>query len=264
MKLFPGCTVSSRLPFVEAAVRYIAERLDIDLSPSGCNMCCFEPTGLRSVDPEMWRSVGSMVHSMNGGESIVTLCEGCNLSLSSSERALRTEEGAADASKRLSKVGMEFGIADVRGLLELLHENIDGIRRLSKSPADGTGAVFPGCHGEYAYKGRGGDAAGMMSEVLDAAGCKNVVIKKPMCCGGGLQGVEDGIAAGILQDTVGEFRDAGADFAVVSCVFCFRRLDISARYPVMHISEVVARSMGWEADVSRYRRTELQSRSIEN
>ena len=257
MKLFPGCTVSSRMPFVESAVRYIAERLKIDLSPSECGMCCFEPTGLRSVDPDMWKSVGSIVHSMNKGESLVTLCEGCNLSLSSSERMLWTEEGADDAAGRLSKVGMEFGIANVRGLLELLYDNIDGIRELSKAPVAGTGAVFPGCHGEFAYKSRGGDASVMMSEVLDAAGCRNVVIKKPMCCGGGLQGVEDGIAAGILQDTVGEFRDAGADFAVVSCVFCFRRLDISAKYPVMHISEVVARSMGWEADTSRYHRTKL-------
>jgi len=155
MKLFPGCTVSSRLPFVESAVRYIAERLEIEISPSGCSMCCFEPTGLRSMDPDMWMSVGSMVHSMNRGESLVTLCEGCNLSLSSSEEALKTEEGAADAKERLSKVGMDFGTAEVRGLLEFLYENIDGIRRLAKVPADGTGAVFPGCHGEFAYKSRG-------------------------------------------------------------------------------------------------------------
>ncbi|MEA4977344.1 MAG: heterodisulfide reductase-related iron-sulfur binding cluster [Methanomassiliicoccaceae archaeon] len=257
MKLFPGCTVSSRLPFVESAVRYIAERLEIEISPSGCSMCCFEPTGLRSMDPDMWMSVGSMVHSMNRGESLVTLCEGCNLSLSSSEEALKTEEGAADAKERLSKVGMDFGTADVRGLLEFLYENIDGIRRLAKVPADGMGAVFPGCHGEFAYKIRGSDAGTMMSEILDAAGCNNIVIRKPMCCGGGLQGVNDQIANGILQDTVGEFKEAGAGFAVVSCVFCFRRLDISAKYPVMHISEVVARSMGWGADTSRYHRTKL-------
>ena len=254
MKLFPGCTVASRLPFVEAAVRYIAERLDIEISGNEA-MCCFEPTGLRSMDPDMWRSMGSIVHSRNRGENLVTLCEGCNISLTLSKELLTTEEGMSDAERRLSTVGMDAGIAEINGLLEFLYNNIEDIRKLAKVPVEGTGVVFPGCHGEYAYKSRGHKASDMMSEILDAIGCSNKVINKPMCCGGGLQGVHDDIANNILQDTVGQFKEAGASFAVVSCVFCYRRLDISAKFPVMHISEIVAHAMGWDADVSKYHRT---------
>lgn len=254
MKLFPGCTVTSRLPFVESAVRYIAEHLDIEISGTE-TMCCFEPTGLRSMDPDMWKSVGSIVHSRNNGENLVTLCEGCNISLTLSKDILTTEEGMSDAQRRLSKVGMNAGIADINGLLEFLYNNIDGIKKLIKVPVEGKGVVFPGCHGEYAYKTRDHKASDMMSEILNAIECPNIVINKPMCCGGGLQGVHDDIANNILQDAVGQFKEAGADFAVVSCVFCFRRLDIAAKFPVIHISEIVARAMGWNIDVSKYHRT---------
>lgn len=254
MKLFPGCTVASRLPFIEAAVRYIAERLRIEISGTE-NMCCFEPTGLRSMDQDMWRSVGSIVHSNNNGENLVTLCEGCNISLTLAKDRLITEEGMSDAERRLSSIGMDVGIAEINGLLEFLYNNVDDIKKLSKVLVEGNGVVFPGCHGEYAYETRGNKASDMMSEILDAAGCSNMVIDKPMCCGGGLQGVYDDIANEILQHAVGQFKEAGADFAVVSCVFCFRRLDIAAKFPVMHISEIVARAMGWDADVSKYHRT---------
>lgn len=254
MKLFPGCTVTSRLPFVEAAVRYIAERLDIEISGTE-TMCCFEPTGLRSMDPDMWRSMGSLVHSRNDKEDIVTLCEGCNISLTLSHDSLKTEKGMSDAEHRLSTVDMKAGIAEINGLLEFLFDNIEGIKKLIKVPVDGIGVVFPGCHGEYAYKSRGHKASDMMSEILNAIGCYNTIINKPMCCGGGLQGVHDDIANNILQGAVGQFKEAGADFAVVSCVFCFRRLDISAKFPVMHISEIVAHAIGWDADVSKYHRT---------
>jgi len=256
MKLFPGCTVTSRLPFVEAATRYIAERLGTEISGKE-PMCCFEPTGLKSVNPDMWSEVGDMIHARNDGEKLVTLCEGCNISLTLSKKNLETDEGFSKAENRLSEVGMKAGIADVNGLLEYLHENKETLRKLVKSPIEGTGAVFPGCHGDYAYKERGNDASTLMWEIMEAVGCSGAKIKGPVCCGGGLQGVKDDIATEIISDAVKLFEDAGADFAVVSCVFCFRRLDITAKYPVMHISELVARSLGWDGDTSRYHRTKL-------
>jgi heterodisulfide reductase subunit B len=256
VRLFPGCTVNSRLPFVESAVRYTANVLGEEIPPSGCNICCFEPSGLKSMNPEMWLDVGSLIHSEYAGEKLVTLCEGCNLSLTSSGEILSTEEGRDAASARLKIVNAEYGVAEVNGLLEFLYENKDKIRSLAHPYSYGTAAVFPGCHGEYAYGRRGRKAGEMMSEILESIGCDSVEPKKPMCCGGGLQGVDDKIASEILEETVGEFRRT-ADFAVVSCVFCFRRLDISAKYPVMHISEIVARSLGWDEDMSPYRRTPL-------
>lgn len=240
MKLFPGCTVTSRLPFVESATRYIADRLGTDISGTE-HMCCFEPTGLRSVDPGMWDSVGGEIHSRNEDEVLVTLCEGCNISLTLSKQ----------------KIGGGGRTAEVNGLLEFLHDNRENIRKHVSAPVKGTFAVFPGCHGEYAYGTRGHDASAMMSEVLEAVGCPNRAVKGPVCCGGGLQGVHDDIAEDILQGAVERFKNEGADIAAVSCVFCFRRLDIAAKFPVMHISEIVARAMGWDADASRYHRTKI-------
>ncbi len=256
MKLFPGCTVTSRIPFVESATLFIAEELGKEFSGKE-PMCCFEPTGLRSVDYDVWTAVGEMIHSRNANERIVTLCEGCNMSLSLSKDILETDEGIASAETRLSEVGMKPGTAEVNGLLEYLHENTEGIRKAVKTPIKGTGAVFPGCHGDYAYMKRGHDASDLLYEIMEAAGCQGVKLKGPLCCGGGLQGVYDDIAEDIIADMVDAFREAGADFAVVSCGFCFRRIDGAAKFPVMHISELVARSMGWDADLSRYHRTEI-------
>ena len=240
MKLFPGCTVTSRLPFVESATRYVAENLGVDSSGTE-RMCCFEPTGLRSMDPGMWAAVGKEIHSRNESEDLVTLCEGCNISLTLSK----------------GKIGNDGRTAEVNGLLEFLHDNIEEIKKRASVPVEGTFAVFPGCHGEYAYGTRGHDASAMMSEILEAVGCSSNTIKGPVCCGGGLQGVHDDIATEILQGAVDRFKEEGSGIAAVSCVFCFRRLDIAAKFPVMHISEIVARAMGWDADVSRYHRTKV-------
>lgn len=263
MKLFPGCTVTSRIPFVESATMFIAERLGEEFSGKE-SMCCFEPTGLKSVDYDVWTAVGEMIHSRNADERIVTLCEGCNMSLTLSQGILETEEGISGAEKRLSEAGMKPGRAEINGLLEYLHENIDGIRKFAEKPIEGIGAVFPGCHGDYAYMKRDRNASEMLYEIMEAAGCSGVKVKESLCCGGGLQGVHDDIAGDIISDMVNTFKEAGADFAVVSCGFCLRRIDAAAKFPVMHISELVARSMGWDTDVSRYHKTEIQSRSSEN
>lgn len=256
MILFPGCTVTSRIPFVESAIRYIAKQLGEEFSGTE-SMCCFEPTGLRSMDYDIWASVNDLIHSRNANKRIVTLCEGCNMSLSLSKSVLETEEGLSEAENRLSAVDMKPGISEISGLLEYLHENIEGISNSVKIPIEGTGAVFPGCHGEYAYLKKGHNASELMFGILEAAGCKGVEIKGPVCCGGGLQGVHDNIAEDIISDAVDIFKEAGADFAVVSCGFCFRRIDAAGKFPVMHISELVARSMGWDADLSRYHRTKI-------
>lgn len=256
MKLFPGCTVTSRIPFVESATLFIAEKIGRTFTDKE-SMCCFEPTGLKSMNQEVWTAVGEMIHSRNADERIVTLCEGCNMSLTMSREILETEEGISRAEERLSEAGMKPGTAKITGLLEYLHENIDGIKESVTTPVKGIGAVFPGCHGEYAYMKRNRDASDMLYEIMEAAGCSGVYVNGPLCCGGGLQGVHDDIAGGIISDLTDTFKEAGADFAVVSCGFCFRRIDAAAKFPVMHISELVARSMGWDADLSRYHRTKL-------
>ena len=125
--LYKGCTIPARLPFIEAAAKFIIGKLGLDINDMGERPCCMEPVGLRSLDHDSWLDVSSYICSKAEGR-LITLCDGCTVSLEGSVK----EKG--------SKL-------DVIGFMEVIHENLESIRKNVVSPIGLKLAVFPGCHG---------------------------------------------------------------------------------------------------------------------
>lgn len=234
--LYRGCTVPVRLPFIESAARFILDRLDIALDDMEGETCCMDPVGLRSVSTDGWLGIAGRIHSVADGREIVTLCDGCTLSLS-------------DAAGRTAGT-----VSDVTGFLELMHRNIGAVRDCTVSGMGLRMAVFPGCHCESACHRKGLDASSLMSDLLGAAGCTPLLPDADLCCGGGVSMIDDALSGSILDESVDSFRRTGADAVCTSCPFCFMRFDTVARYRTYHIAEVVAASMGWGTDTSVYHR----------
>ena len=232
--LYRGCSVPARLPFIEAASKYIFERLALDIEDMGEMPCCIEPVGLRSLGHDTWSDVTGFICSKASGR-IVTLCDGCTVSLADSVR----ERGSGP---------------EISGIVEILHENIGRISESIVSPVGMKLAVFPGCHCEAALSRKGKDAVRMMSDIVEAIGGTPVVPGENLCCGGGLTSIDDTIAKAILQESADSFRSAGASAAVTSCPFCFMQFDMVARFRTYNIAELTAKAMGWDADTERYHR----------
>ena len=230
--LFSGCTIQSRFPFIEAAFRYIAEKLNIDIEDLPGATCCMEPVGLRSMSNQAWLSVNQRMHSSASGKSIITLCEGCNLSLSESGDMINST-------------------SEVSGTLQFLFKNLEKIKQNIQVRNENKMAMFPGCHCEYVCSEKGSSAIDMMESVLKAIGSESLPVKRDLCCGGGVTTIDPELDSKILNEAIDSFKATGAECVVTSCPFCFLRFDMVAKYKTYHLAEIVAMAMGFE-DTTKY------------
>ena len=232
--LYKGCTIPARLPFIEAAAKFIIGKLGLDIGDMGERPCCMEPVGLRSLDHDSWLDISSYICSRSEGR-LITLCDGCSVSLMGAVR----------------EKGMDL---DIIGFLEVIHQNLDEIKKKVVSPIGMKLAVFPGCHCESILSSKGMDANQVMADVVKAIGGTPVFPAKNLCCGGGVSSIDDDIAKAILNESVDSFRSTGASAVVTSCPFCFMQFDMVARYRTYSIVELTAKAMGWDADTERFHR----------
>ena len=232
--LYKGCSIPARLPFIEAAAKYIISQLGLDIKDMGERPCCMEPVGLRSLDHDSWLDISSYICSRSEGR-LITLCDGCSVSLMGAVR----------------EKGMDL---DIIGFLEVIHQNLDEIKKKVVSPIGMKLAVFPGCHCESILSSKGMDANQVMADVIKAIGGTPVFPAKNLCCGGGVSSIDDDIAKAILNESVDSFRSTGASAVVTSCPFCFMQFDMVARYRTYSIVELTAKAMGGDADTERFHR----------
>jgi len=73
-KLFPGCTISNRIPFIEASARKVFDKLGIKTSDAAF-ACCPDPVGFNSVDHTSWLAMGArnLTLAEAEGKDIVSL-----------------------------------------------------------------------------------------------------------------------------------------------------------------------------------------------
>lgn len=231
--LYRGCTVPSRLPHIEAAVKYILKKMGMDVPDMEGEVCCMEPVGLRPMNLNAWKGSAAIIAGKAEGRRIISICDGCTISLDTAS---------------------EHTGAEVTGFLELLHERIGDIRKEAVRKSGLRLAVFPGCHCEAVCERHGSSAVGMLSEIVSAVGATPLGTGENMCCGGGVSGVNDDLSKKIRDEAVSSFAGSGADAVVTSCPFCYVQFDTVARFRTYHIAEIVATAMGWDADVSQYHR----------
>lgn len=236
--IYTGCVIPARLPFVEAAFKYICETAGLDVKAMNDVPCCMEPVGLKSLNHDAWLNVSSHVISKSEGGKIVTLCDGCAVSLSCSVK----EKGEGP---------------EISDLLEFIYDNLDLIKQKVTSPINMKLALFPGCHCESILSAKKKDAFAMMSEIMRAIGIEPLIPEKNLCCGGGVSSIDDELSKAILNESVDSFRSTGGQGVVTVCPFCFMQFDMVARYMTYHIAELVAKAMGWDFDTSKFHRGKL-------
>jgi heterodisulfide reductase subunit B len=253
--LYTGCLLQSRLPFLEAAAKFIFNKLNVKMNDIEGFTCCMEPVGLRSMGPDTWLNVGARIHSIASERKILTLCDGCSMSLSDAGRELSTRKGMNAVIGTMDELGRDVRTTEVVGLLEFLHSRLGDIKKKIVAKIDFRLAVFPGCHCEAACRSKGLSAAAMMSDIVRALGGTAVPVGDDLCCGGGLAGVDTELERKVMNESVASIKDAGAIAVITSCPFCFLQFDLVGRQTTLHIAELVASGMGWQVNAHRHHRT---------
>ena len=151
-KMFQGCVIGNRIPFIEAASRKVFNKLGIETSEAPFS-CCPDPTGVKCFDNDAWLTIGArnLCIAEAEGKNIVSLCNGCANTLRGVKHQLKHDSlKKAKVNSELAKIGKQFkGSIDVKHFVDILKDEIgtDRIKGAITRPLTGLKlACHPGCH----------------------------------------------------------------------------------------------------------------------
>jgi heterodisulfide reductase subunit B len=267
-KMFEGCTIGNRIPFIEAASRKVFEKVGIETSQAPFS-CCPDPTGMKSFDNNAWLTIGArnLCLAEAEGKSIISLCNGCTNTLRGVQHQLKHDSlKKKRVNQQLAKVGKEFkGTIDVIHFVDALKENLDKVKSAITKPLNGLRvAVHPGCHYMRPAEWMESDdpmRPNNLKELVKACGANVVDYDElVLCCGSAVTNAYEDYGLANLKNKFDSIMKAGgADVIVVNCPACFqqfdtRQRDLSKKYekdyniPVLYLTELYALAMGYTPD----------------
>lgn len=263
---FPGCWVSNRMPYIEAADRRVLGTFGIELVEMKGASCCPEPYAVLALGRDAWLGLAarnlSIAEEMK--QNIVTPCPGCFHTLKAVDMSLRKDQSQRErANKLLSKVGRQFkGEIEVNHTLSVLHNKI-GFERVAseiRHPLSGLRvAVHYGCHLLKPSTVAGLDDPErpvFLDQLAEVTGAESVpYMRKMLCCGGPISSVDENASYAIAREKLLNVKQAGADCLIVACPACMIQYDTNQPsiekafgevygVPVLYHTELLCLAMG--------------------
>jgi len=264
---FIGCTVAYKLPHIEAATRYVMDRLNIDPVDLPFS-CCPDPSGVHSYSSELWYTLAARNLALAEKQSldIVTLCNGCYATLKLCREILKSDSRLQNRiNKRLKSVDRQFtGESRVIHFYELLYEQVgyDCLQQLVVQPlTDLKIAVHYGCHCLRPKQADPPENAEnpkwlwqFVDQVLEAEAVH--YLDETQCCGAGLREMDQDAAIALTRLKIRQMKEMGANAILVPCPSCYLQFDAGQRLllrsgdqgihgiPVFYQTELLAIAMG--------------------
>ena len=263
-KMFQGCTIGNRIPFIEASARKVFDKLGIKTSDAPF-ACCPDPVGFNAVDHTSWLAMGArnLTIAEEEGKNIVSLCNGCFQTLKAVNHELSHNDHEKEKiNKILKTVGREFkGTINVKHFVEVLYdleeekikENI--VRDLSGLKI----ACHTGCHYNRPSEIMQTDdpmEPVKLRQLVAATGATPIEYAEEMlCCGAGVGNTEEEPSMQVLANKFTSALDAGAEAFVVICPACFQQMDTNQKkaatqsnktfnIPILYLTELMALAFG--------------------
>ncbi|MGB5912269.1 MAG: heterodisulfide reductase-related iron-sulfur binding cluster [Promethearchaeia archaeon] len=279
-KLFEGCTIGNRIPFIEAASRKVFEKVGIETSQAPFS-CCPDPTGMKSFDNNAWLTIGArnLCLAEAEGKDILSLCNGCANTLRGVQHQLKHDSlKKQKVNEQLAKIGKEFkGTINVKHFVDELKDNLDRVRGAITKPLSGLKvAVHPGCH--YMRPAEWMEADDPMrpenlKKIVTVSGATVVDYEEMvLCCGSAVTNAYEEHGLANFKIKMDSIKKAGADVICVNCPACFqqfdtRQRDLGKKYetdydiPVLYITELLSLAMGVTPDEIglKFHRTRMKS-----
>ncbi|MFX1572572.1 MAG: CoB--CoM heterodisulfide reductase iron-sulfur subunit B family protein [Promethearchaeota archaeon] len=268
-KMFEGCTIGNRIPFIEAASRKVFDKLGIETSQAPFS-CCPDPTGVKSFDNDAWLVIGARNLCLAEAEEkdIVSLCNGCANTLRGVKHQLEHNNLKKEkVNSELAKIGKEFkGSIDVKHFVDVLKDEIgiDKIKGAITKPLSSLKvACHPGCHYMRPAEWMESDdpiRPENLKELVAASGATVLEYDElALCCGSAVTNAYEEYGMENLKKKMDSIKKADADVIVVNCPACFQQFDTRQRdltkkfeteynIPVLYLTELYALAMGFNPE----------------
>ncbi|MHA2399129.1 MAG: CoB--CoM heterodisulfide reductase iron-sulfur subunit B family protein [Promethearchaeota archaeon] len=268
-KMFEGCTIGNRIPFIEASSRKVLDKLGVQTSQAPFS-CCPDPTGMKSFDNDAWLAIGArnLCLAEAEGKDIISLCNGCTNTLRGVKHQLTHNTLEKNrVNLELAKIGKEYkDTVEVRHFVDVFKDEV-GVERIKGAitrPLTGLKvACHPGCH--YMRPTEWMEADDPLRpknlQALVAASGATVLDYEDLtlCCGSAVTNAYEEHGMANLKKKMDAIRNTGADVIVVNCPACFQQLDTRQRdltkmfgeeygIPVLYLTELYALAMGFNPD----------------
>ncbi|MHA1913079.1 MAG: CoB--CoM heterodisulfide reductase iron-sulfur subunit B family protein [Promethearchaeota archaeon] len=267
-KVFQGCVIGNRLPFLEASARRVFDKLGINISDAAF-ACCPDPVGFNSTDHLSWLAMGArnLTLAEQEGKDVISLCNGCFQTLKLVNEELKHDDHEREKINTLLKtIGREFkGTINVKHFVEVLHEV--GTEKLKEFVTKDLSGIKVACHTGCHYnrpseKIQTDDPMKpvKLREIVAATGAIPVDYdEEVLCCGNGVGYAEEDTAMQILSNKLTSAMNAGAEAIILNCPACYQQFDNNQKkaekindstfgIPILYITELLALAYGENPD----------------
>jgi len=263
--VFWGCTILTRLPNIEIATRRVLDSFGIEIREIEGLSCCPEPYTAALVGRKLRAIIGArnMALAESQGLELMTVCNGCFETFFEISKILReNEQLQSEINDILAQFGKRFrGILRTKHIVEVLHQDVglDRIQDSVKRPFQRLRVgLHAGCHLRKAERLEDTEVKPRMFEDLVHVTGAQVVdygLEK-MCCGYPQRQADEELS---LKETLAtklrKLSECGVDCVVLVCPGCdvqfeYGQIELRQRYgmdfrvPVIHLSELLALSLG--------------------
>ncbi len=272
--LFLGCNIPLRRPDIEYSIRYMLEKLDVEVIDLEGSTCCPSFGTMPSVDLVGWCTGGAwnLALAEEKGLDIITGCGSCYGSLNESRFHMEKHpEIKKKVNEILKKVGMKYeGKVKIWNIYNYVYEMI-GLRKLkSKIKYNLNGmkcGVHVGCHNLWpskVYTSNDKDVflPTRLREICEVIGGEAPVYGTILdCCGmGALGSLARDKSLEIFKNKVElMIEEIDPDLCVMGCSSCLIRFDndwsqiykqgdIDKIKPSFHIAQILALVLGAEPE----------------
>jgi len=268
-KMFEGCTIGNRIPFIEASSRKVFDKLGVQTSQAPFS-CCPDPTGIKNFDNDVWLAVGArnLCLAEAEGKDIISLCNGCTNTLRGVKHQLKHDSSKMDKiNLELAKIGKEFkSSVDIKHFVDVFKDEVgvDRIKDAITKPLMGLKvAVHPGCHYMRPSEWMESDdpmKPTTLKELVEASGATVVDYgEEILCCGSAITNAYEEHGFANLKIKMDAIKESGADVIAVNCPACYQQFDTRQRdlgkafeteyaVPVLYLTEIYALAMGFSPD----------------
>lgn len=264
LALFLGCNVPTQAFNYEAAVRKVADLFDVELVDIPDFGCCGEFTEGMDSYTSLVFAARNIALAEKENLDILTLCNGCFLSLNRARHELEDQQLRSKVNNILEKINLSYkGKSQVFHFHQLMHDVIGAskIKEKIKVGLDGLAISYQnGCHilrPSEVLKFDDPEEPRKLEELMSLTGAKVVrPIGTELCCGSFLLSHDTDVAYSLAIQSIE--RKGEVDAIVVGCPFCFRQLDmgqiIAKRkfgkifdIPVLFYAQLLGLALGFDA-----------------
>ncbi len=259
LRVFWGCTISDRLPFLEKTTRLVLSALGYDpVTPEGTT-CCPDPVYGRALEEGPWLTLAArnLALCRQYGEELMVPCNGCLATFQQAAGRLKDGNIRDKVNEQLKKVGIAYTSPPrIHHILSFLQKI--GNETLKKQYTYKLGGirvgVHYGCHilnaTQWAIDTP--DNTTVFENILSATGLEVVSYPdKHLCCGASAQPFDAQGSLGLLREKIKGARKASVDAFVLCCPLCFIQFDMESvklerkdAIPVFYVTEILALALG--------------------